>query len=65
MAILYRQRHAEAEATVEAIQGHGRRGLAVQQDIADVDALPQAVERVVAELGALDILVNNAGIARR
>ena len=65
VAILYRQRQAEAEAAVEAIRGYGRRGLAVQQDVADIEALPQAVERVVAELGALDILVNNAGIARR
>lgn len=63
VAILYRQRAAEAEAVIAAIRGHGRRGLAVQQDVADIDALPQAVERVVAELGSLDILVNNAGIA--
>jgi len=63
VAIIYRQRQEEAEATVEAICGHGRRGVAVQQDIADVDSLPQVVERVVEELGTLDILVNNAGIA--
>jgi len=49
------------EKTVEEIQGLGRRALAVRCDVTDRSMVDAAVDRVVAELGAVDILVNNAG----
>ena len=49
------------EATVEEIQGLGRRALAVRCDVTDRSMVDAAVARVVEELGAVDILVNNAG----
>src|SRR3954468_24850086 len=56
--------HAEDAAAVCAeLDRLGRRGVAVQADLAtatDAATLVQAVER---ELGGVEILVNNAGIA--
>jgi 3-oxoacyl-[acyl-carrier protein] reductase len=49
------------EKTVEQIQGLGRRALAVRCDVTHRTMVDGAVDRVVAELGAVDILVNNAG----
>lgn len=43
---------------------HGRRGLALKADSADVAAVRGAVDQAVSTFGGLDILVNNAGIAR-
>lgn len=40
----------------------GRESLCVPLDIADLEAIPGAVERIAAELGTIDILVNNAGV---
>lgn len=39
----------------------GRRTLCVPLDVADLDAIPGAVEAILAHFGQLDILVNNAG----
>jgi NAD(P)-dependent dehydrogenase (short-subunit alcohol dehydrogenase family) len=54
------------EATLAPVVGEiealGRRSLAVPLDVADVDAIPGAVNAVVEGLGSLDILVNNAGL---
>jgi NAD(P)-dependent dehydrogenase (short-subunit alcohol dehydrogenase family) len=63
VAVLYRSRREEAERTVAAISKLGRRSCAFAQDMGDLDALPNTVNKIVAELGRLDILVNNAGIA--
>ncbi len=49
------------EATVEEIQGLGRRALAVRCDVTDRRQVDAAVGQAVAELGSVDILVNNAG----
>ncbi|HEY1969908.1 MAG TPA: SDR family oxidoreductase [Pseudonocardia sp.] len=62
VAITYRAGKDAAEAVVERIQRTGRRAVAIQADSADPDAVTEAVERAVRELGRLDILVNNAGI---
>lgn len=48
--------------TVAAIEKAGSRGLAVEVDVSDLDALDAAFERVRRELGDPDILVNGAGI---
>ena len=45
------------------IQAMGRRGLALQMDMANVDQVRGAVQRAADVFGRLDILVNNAGIA--
>lgn len=52
---------AAAEATIERdVVGAGRRGLAVQIDLAEVERIPAASERVVSSLGGVDVLVQCA-----
>jgi NAD(P)-dependent dehydrogenase (short-subunit alcohol dehydrogenase family) len=58
----YNQSQSEAESVVREINGLGRRGLAIQADVArkaEVDRMFATAER---EFGRLDILVNNAGV---
>src|SRR5438132_618603 len=52
---------ADLEEIAAGIEERGRRALIVPTDVMDLDALPPAVERTVAELGGIDLLVNNAG----
>lgn len=55
---------AAAEAIVAAIEGQGRRAVAVQGDVARADDVQRLIEAGDA-LGGADILVNNAGIFPR
>ncbi|GEL43922.1 hypothetical protein MEX01_45130 [Methylorubrum extorquens] len=64
VAITYERSAERAADVVRAIEGQGRRGLAIQADSADAAAVKRSVEAAAGELGGLDILVNNAGIAR-
>ena len=48
--------------TVGLVEATGRRIVAKQADIRDLDALRGALDEGVAELGRLDIMVANAGI---
>ncbi len=64
VAITYEKSADSAAEVVRAIQAHGRKGMAIQADSANVAAVQASVEKTVAELGGLDILVNNAGILR-
>ncbi|MEP9388999.1 SDR family oxidoreductase [Mesorhizobium sp. KR9-304] len=64
VAITYEQSADRAAEIVKAIEGKGRRALAIRADSADPAAVKRSVEQAVAGLGGLDILVNNAGIAR-
>ena len=64
VAINYRRSSQEAEAFVRHLESMGRRGLAVQADVASFADAQRMVETVIQELGRLDILVNNAGINR-
>jgi NAD(P)-dependent dehydrogenase (short-subunit alcohol dehydrogenase family) len=47
--------------TARAIEALGRRAVPLAQDVRDVEASRQAVNRAADVLGGLDILVNNAG----
>ncbi|MET0379115.1 MAG: SDR family oxidoreductase [Spongiibacteraceae bacterium] len=60
VAILYKDEHADAEATVALIESEGQDALAVAGDIGNKRFCAQAVEKVVKTLGPIDILVNNA-----
>ncbi|MGW4483811.1 SDR family NAD(P)-dependent oxidoreductase [Amycolatopsis sp. NPDC004368] len=62
VAITYERAVDRAETVVKEVESLGRRGLALQADAADVDAVKSAVDRTADELGGLDILVNNAGV---
>lgn len=50
------------EETVDAVEGVGRRALALEADVADVDAMAEAVRRTEADLGPLRHAVNCAGV---
>ena len=54
---------AGVDETVAAIADAGGAAVAVACDLADPEAMEQAVAQVRAELGPVDILINNAGMA--
>ena len=64
VAVIYAGNTAAAEETVRLIEEKGRKGLAIQCDVADEAAVTAMVKDVKKELGRIDILVNNAGITR-
>ena len=53
---------ADLAETVRLVEATGQRIVAEKADVRDIDALTQAVERGVDELGRLDTVVANAGI---
>jgi len=64
VAINYRKHADEANQIVGEMGRMGRRGLAVQADVASFDDAQRMVDTVREKFGRLDILVNNAGINR-
>ncbi|RZQ64046.1 SDR family NAD(P)-dependent oxidoreductase [Amycolatopsis suaedae] len=64
VALTYVSREDRAAEVVAAIEGHGRKALAIRADSADTAAVAAAVDQAAATLGRLDVLVNNAGIFR-
>lgn len=62
VAVNYATRADAAAAVVRDVLAAGRRGLAVQADVADGAALTAMFDRVEAELGPIGALINNAGI---
>ena len=54
------EEESDAAETKRAVEGEGRRALAIAGDLTDPSFCREAVERTVRELGKLDILVNNA-----
>lgn len=53
------------DATKDKISTLGRKVLALACNVADFKQIRNAVDKTVAEFGAIDILVNNAGTIRR
>jgi len=53
---------SDLDETVKAVEYLGRRIIAKQVDVRDLEGLQSALDDSVAELGRLDILVANAGI---
>jgi 3-oxoacyl-[acyl-carrier protein] reductase len=59
--LTYREKAAEADAVVKAIEAKGRRAKAIRMDVTDRASIDAAVQAADA-FGAISILVNNAGI---
>jgi 3-oxoacyl-[acyl-carrier protein] reductase len=64
VALNYRRHDTEARQVVTDIEACGRKGLAVQADVASFADAQRMVVDVQKAFGGLDILVNNAGINR-
>jgi len=64
VAITYAARGEEAMAVIDSVRAMGRRGLAIEVDVASFAAAEESVRRAVGELGGLHILVCNAGVTR-
>ncbi len=62
VGIVYRGSQQAADELVAAIQARGGSAIALQADVADIEAAKAAVVKVIETFGRLDILVNNAGI---
>lgn len=62
VAFTYEKSTDAAAEVVRAIEGMGRRAIAIQANSAEVSHVQASVKQAVAYLGGLDILVNNAGI---
>jgi 3-oxoacyl-[acyl-carrier protein] reductase len=63
VAITYAKDANSASVVIKAIEAAGGKGVAIQADAVDAEAIRAAVENAVAVLGKLDVLVNNAGTA--
>jgi NAD(P)-dependent dehydrogenase (short-subunit alcohol dehydrogenase family) len=62
LIIHYHSSSAAADATAQEIETMGRRVLAVQADLGDVDAIAPLFQAAEREFGRLDILVNSAAV---
>ncbi len=60
VAVLAR-RIGDVESVAAEIRERGRRAIAIAGDVLIEETLPNALDRTIAELGAIDIMVNNAG----
>lgn len=54
-----------AQAVVEEIESLGRKGLVIQTDVSNFDAVKSTVAQTLEAFGKIDILVNNAGGSAR
>ena len=60
VAVLCRRRMKEAGSR-EQIESAAGRGLAIEADVLDPEAIKRSAREAAAKLGNVDILVNNAG----
>lgn len=60
----YRSGADLAAEVVRAIEGMGRRAVAIQADVSKPEEAKRLVAEALAAMGRIDILVNNAGITR-
>jgi hypothetical protein len=60
VAISYLDEHEDAQETRRAVEGEGRRCIAIAGDVADFAFCQAAVQQTIDTFGRLDILVNNA-----
>ena len=65
VAINFRSQTEKAQEVAQQVQALGRKALLVQADVADQQAVEQAVARTAAELGSLDLFVSNAAFSDR
>ena len=54
------EERADADETLRAVEGEGRRCLLLEGDLTDPDVCEDIVQQTLARFGKLDILVNNA-----
>jgi 3-oxoacyl-[acyl-carrier protein] reductase len=64
VAFSYRGNETAAQDAVAAIEGLGRRAVAIQADASEPEAAEKLVASTLGAFGKVDILVNNAGITR-
>jgi 3-oxoacyl-[acyl-carrier protein] reductase len=64
VAVCWVDREPEAKSLVKAVEGAGRRALAVKADVTSEAEVVALLDRAERELGPLDVLVNNAGVQR-
>ena len=64
VAFSFKGNEVAARETAREIQAMGRRAIAVQGDVAQVESADAVVKTALDAFGKLDILVNNAGITR-
>jgi glucose 1-dehydrogenase len=62
VVVNYLEDEAGAQKTLQQVQDAGRRGIVIQADVSDADAVERLFRQAVDTLGTPDILVNNAGV---
>lgn len=60
VVITYHSSRNGTEETLKAIEATGRKGLAVQTDVADVESIKNLIRMAYETFGHIDVLVNNA-----
>lgn len=65
IVVHYKTGGSEARATAEAIEGLGRRAVAIQADLAQQEEAEALAERATEAFGRIDVLVNSAALFYR
>lgn len=65
LALSYRKDEESARATVAAIEQLGRRAIAYQAPVDDIEAATAMAQRALTDFDAVDVFVHSAGIASR